>query len=72
MVFPDHVSVMSRQASKRPSADQSDSRLPRVPGCRRAGLGPVGSSMIDLIGVSLLAKNGAAQAQPQAAIWSKL
>jgi len=28
--------------------------------------------MIELIGVSLVAKSGALQAQPQAAIWSKL
>jgi hypothetical protein len=72
MVFPDHVSVMSRQASNRSRADQSDGSSPRAPGCRRAGLGPVGSSMIELIGVSLLAKGGALQAQSQAAIWSKL
>jgi len=72
MVFPDHVSVMSRQASNRHRADLSDGPLPRALGCRRAGLGPVGNSMIELIGVSLHAKAGALQVQPQAAIWSKL
>ena len=42
-----------------------------MPAIRRAGLGPIGSSMIELIGASLVAKNGAL-AQPQPAIWSKL
>jgi hypothetical protein len=42
-----------------------------VRGRRQAGLGPVGSSMIDLIGASLLAQGGA-QMQPQAAIWAKI
>jgi len=44
---------------------------PLVRGRRRAGLGPVGSSMIDLIGASLLVQGGA-QMQPQAAIWAKI
>jgi len=44
---------------------------PLVRGRRQAGLGPVGSSMIDLIGASLLAQGGA-QMQPQAAIWAKI
>lgn len=41
------------------------------PAIRRAGLGPIGSSMIELIGASLVAKKGAL-VQPQPAIWSKL
>jgi|GEM_PF-5208064 hypothetical protein len=45
--------------------------IPLARGRHRAGLGPVGSSMIDLIGASLLAQGGA-QMQPQAAIWAKI
>jgi hypothetical protein len=63
---------MSRQASNRARHNQSDNCLPRSRDGRHAGLGPIGSSMIELIGASLLAKGGALHAQPQAAIWSKL
>jgi len=51
--------------------DQVEGLLPRPHARRRAGLGPVGSSMIDLIGTSLLAQGGS-QAQPHAAIWAKI
>ena len=63
---------MSRQVSNRACHSQSDDRLPRARDGRRTGLGPVGNSMIELIGASLLAKSGALQGQPQSAIWSKL
>lgn len=51
--------------------DQLKSADRRSPAVRRAGLGPIGSSMIELIGASLVAKSGAL-VQPQPAIWSKL
>jgi hypothetical protein len=57
---------MSGRVPSHIPAETANGRLPR----RRAGLGPVGSSMIDLIGASLIGK--ASQVQPHAAIWAKL
>lgn len=57
-----------------PSQDQLNSADPRslpARASRRAGLGPIGNSMIELIGASFVAK-GALQVQPQPAFWSKL
>lgn len=62
---------MSRRVPSRICPDQIEGLLPRPHARRQAGLGPVGSSMIDLIGASLLAQGGA-QMQPQAAIWAKI
>lgn len=51
-------------------AEQREGRLLRTR--RQAGLGPVGRSMIDLIGASLTAANNTPQGQAHAAIWAKL
>lgn len=62
---------MSGRVPSHIPAEIAEGRLPGSRTRRRAGLGPVGSSMIDLIGASLIGKAGA-QVQPQAAIWAKL
>jgi hypothetical protein len=62
---------MSRRISAKDQLKSADRRSVQARASRRAGLGPIGSSMIELIGASLVAKSGAL-VQPQAAIWSKL
>jgi len=64
------VSSMSSRVPHLIPGEQIEGRLPRAR--RHAGLGPVGSSMIDLIGASLMGQSGTLQAQPHAAIWAKL
>lgn len=60
---------MPRRTSVKDQLKSAERRS--LPAIRRAGLGPIGNSMIELIGASLVAKSGAV-AQPQPAIWSKL
>jgi len=62
---------MSRRTPAQDQPKSAERRSLPARASRRAGLGPIGSSMIELIGASLVAK-GTLHAQPQAAIWSKL
>jgi len=62
---------MSRRISAHDQLKSADCGSLSAQVIRRAGLGPIGSSMIELIGASLVTK-GPLQTQPQPAFWSKL
>ena len=62
---------MSRRIPAQDQPKSADRRSLPARASRRAGLGPIGNSMIELIGASFVAK-GALQVQPQPAVWSKL